>query len=124
MRRVALSQRETRGDELASEVSGSHNPEHGHLPVDPKWEPGPKRAEPCSWDIVLSFGLRNRSQKCPALQPSDMTKSGDSERAAASASSGEVKDLAEKPFIRNMAARVDAMTRSSSTTKMREPGDT
>jgi hypothetical protein len=37
-----------------------------------------------------------------------------------------VKNLAEKPFIRNMAVRLDAMTGSSSTTKMREPdrGDT
>jgi hypothetical protein len=49
-----------------------------------------------------------------------MTRSGDSERAAASASSGQVKNLAEKPFICNMAARLDAMTGSSSTTKMRE----
>jgi hypothetical protein len=55
----------------------------------------------------------------PGIATSDMTKSGDSERAAASASSGQVKNLAEKPFIRNMAARLDAMTGSSSTTKMR-----
>jgi DNA invertase Pin-like site-specific DNA recombinase len=60
----------------------------------------------------------------PSLTASDMTRSGDSERAAASASRGQVKNLAEKPFIRNMAARLDAMTGSSSTTKMREPGDT
>jgi hypothetical protein len=37
--------------------------------------------------------------------------------------SGEVKNLAEKPFIFNMAARLDAMTGSSSTTKMRGPGE-
>jgi hypothetical protein len=60
----------------------------------------------------------------PGIATSDMTRSGDSERAAANASSGEVKNLAEKPFIRNMEARLDAMTGSSSTTKMREPGDT
>jgi hypothetical protein len=47
-----------------------------------------------------------------------------SERAAASASRGQVKNLAEKPFTCNMIARLDAMTGSSSTTKMREPGDT
>jgi hypothetical protein len=37
-----------------------------------------------------------------------------------------VKNFAEKPFICNMAARVDAMTGSSSTTKIRgiELGDT
>jgi hypothetical protein len=60
------------------------------------------------------------------IATSDMTKSGDSERAAASASSGQVKNLAEKPFICNMAARLDAMTGSSSTTKMHEleRGDT
>jgi hypothetical protein len=58
------------------------------------------------------------------IATSDMTRSGDSERAAASAASGEVKNLAENPFIRNMAARLDAMTGSSSTTKTREPGDT
>jgi hypothetical protein len=48
------------------------------------------------------------------------------ERAAASASIGQVKNLAEKPFICNMAARLDAMTGSSSTTRMCEPerGDT
>jgi hypothetical protein len=39
----------------------------------------------------------------------------------ASASCGQVKNLAEKPFIRNMAATLDAMTGSSSTTKMYEP---
>ena len=60
----------------------------------------------------------------PGIATSDMTKSGDSERAAASASSGRVKHLAEKPFIRNMAARLDAMTGSSSTMKMRGQGDT
>jgi hypothetical protein len=43
------------------------------------------------------------------------------ERAAASASRGQVKNLAEKPFIRNMAARLDATTGSSSTTKTCEP---
>jgi hypothetical protein len=56
----------------------------------------------------------------PGIATSDMTRSGDSERAAANASSGQVKNLAEKPFICNMAARLDAMTGSSSTTKMRE----
>jgi hypothetical protein len=42
------------------------------------------------------------------------------------ASSAQVKNFAEKPFICNMAARVDAMTGSSSTTKIRGtgPGDT
>jgi hypothetical protein len=35
-----------------------------------------------------------------------------------------VKNLAEKPFIRNMAARLDAMTGSSLTIKMPERGDT
>jgi hypothetical protein len=34
--RVTLSQRETAKDERVSGVSGSRNPEHGHLPVDPK----------------------------------------------------------------------------------------
>jgi hypothetical protein len=53
-----------------------------------------------------------------------LTRCGDSERAAASASSGQVKNLAEKPFIRNRAARLDAMTGSSSTIKMHERGDT
>jgi hypothetical protein len=60
----------------------------------------------------------------PGIATSDMTRSGDSERAAASAASGQVKNLAEKPFIRNIAARLDAMTGSSSTTKMLELGDT
>src|SRR6202161_4846308 len=60
----------------------------------------------------------------PGIATSDMSRSGDSERAAASASSGQVKNLAEKPLIRNMAARLDAMTGSSSTTKMRGLGDT
>jgi hypothetical protein len=41
-------------------------------------------------------------------------------RAAANASRGQVKNLAEKPLFCSMAARVDALTRSSSTTKMRE----
>jgi hypothetical protein len=55
-----------------------------------------------------------------------MTRSGDSERAAASAANGQVKDFAEKPFICNMAARLDAITTSSSTTKIQDPecGDT
>ena len=60
----------------------------------------------------------------PGIATSDITRSGDSERAAASASRGQVKNLAEKPFIYNMAARLDAMTGSSSTTKMHELGDT
>ncbi len=68
--------------------------------------------------------IANSIPEIPGIATSDMTSSGDSERAAASASRGEVKNLAEKPFIRNMAARLDAMTGSSSTTKMREPGDT
>jgi hypothetical protein len=55
----------------------------------------------------------------PGIATSDMTRSGDSERAAASATSGQVKNLAEKPFICNMAARLDAMTGSSSMTKTR-----
>jgi hypothetical protein len=68
--------------------------------------------------------IANSIPEIPGIATSDMTRSGDSERAAASASSGQVKNLAEKPFIRNMAARLDAMTGSSSTTKIREPGDT
>jgi hypothetical protein len=57
---------------------------------------------------------------------SEMIRSGDSERAAASASNGQVKNLTEKPFICNIAARLAAMTVSSSTTKMHEleRGDT
>jgi hypothetical protein len=39
--------------------------------------------------------------------------------AAVRASSGEVKNFAENPCILNMAARVEAMTGSSSTTKTR-----
>ena len=35
-----------------------------------------------------------------------------------------MKNLAEKPFIRNRAARLDARTGSSSTIKMHERGDT
>jgi hypothetical protein len=56
----------------------------------------------------------------------DMTRSGVSERAAASAANGQVKNLAEKPFICNMAAELDAITASSSTIKMQDPecGDT
>ena len=44
--------------------------------------------------------------------------------AGSSAANGQVKNLAEKPLICNMAARLDAMTGSSSTTKMHERGDT
>jgi hypothetical protein len=48
-----------------------------------------------------------------------MSRFGAFNRAAASAPSGQVKNYAENPFICNMAARVEAMTGSSSTTKMR-----
>jgi hypothetical protein len=51
---------------------------------------------------------------------SDMSRSGASDRAAANASRGQVKNLAEKPLFCSMAARVDALTCSSSTKKMRE----
>jgi hypothetical protein len=51
-----------------------------------------------------------------------MSKSGAFDRAAVNASIGQVKNFAENPFICNMAARVDAMTGSSSTTKTRETG--
>jgi hypothetical protein len=50
---------------------------------------------------------------------SDMSSSGAFVRAAVNASSGLVKNLAEKPCNCKMAARVDAMTGSSSTTKIR-----
>jgi allophanate hydrolase subunit 2 len=53
---------------------------------------------------------------------SDMSKSGAFDRAAVSASSGLVKNVAENPFICSMVARVDAMTGSSSTTKIRVAG--
>jgi len=51
-----------------------------------------------------------------------MTRSGVSERAAASAANGQVKNLAEKPLICNMAATLDAIAASSSTPKMQDPG--
>jgi hypothetical protein len=51
-----------------------------------------------------------------------MSSSGAFDRAAANASSGLVKKLVENPFICNMAASVDAMTGSSSTTKIRVVG--
>jgi allophanate hydrolase subunit 2 len=51
-----------------------------------------------------------------------MSRSGAFDRAAVNASSALVKNLAENPFIRNIAARVDAMTGSSSTTKIRVAG--
>jgi hypothetical protein len=86
--------------------------EYGHLPLDPNWQLAPKRAGSCNWDTVLSFGSPNQSRKCPAIETSDITRCGDSERAAASASSEQLKNLAEKPFIRNIAARLDAMTGS------------
>jgi hypothetical protein len=54
----------------------------------------------------------------PGIATSDMRRSGDLNRAAANASNGHVKNFAENPFICNMAARVDAMTGSSSTTKI------
>ena len=57
---------------------------------------------------------------------SEMSKSGAFDRAATNASSGLVKNFAENPFMCNMVARVDAMTGSSSTTKIRgaATGDT
>jgi hypothetical protein len=68
--------------------------------------------------------IAKSTPEIPGIATSDMTRSGDSERAAASAANGQVKNLAEKPLICNMAARLDAMTGSSSTTKMHERGDT
>jgi hypothetical protein len=65
-RRVALSPRETRKGKWVSGVGGNRNLEHGHPPADPKWQPVPKRAGSCNWDIALSFELPNQSQKCPA----------------------------------------------------------
>jgi hypothetical protein len=112
MRRVALSRRETRKKKRASGVGGNRNLVRGHLPVNPKLQPVPKRGGSCSWDTALSFELPIRSRKYPGIATSDMTRSGDSERAAASASSEQLKNLAEKPFIRNIAARLDAMTGS------------
>jgi hypothetical protein len=51
-----------------------------------------------------------------------MSRSGAFDRAAVNASSGQVKNFAEKPFICNIAARVDATTGSSSSTKIRGTG--
>jgi hypothetical protein len=53
----------------------------------------------------------------PGISTSDISKSGDFPRAAASAATGEVKNFAENPFISRMAARLDAIAGSSSTTK-------
>jgi allophanate hydrolase subunit 2 len=50
---------------------------------------------------------------------SEISKSGAFDRAAAKASRRLVKNFAENPFICNMVARVDAMTGSSSTPKIR-----
>jgi hypothetical protein len=44
----------------------------------------------------------------PGIATSDISRSGTSNRAAANASSGRVKGLAEKPFLLSMTARVDA----------------
>src|ERR1700733_4023779 len=54
----------------------------------------------------------------PGIVTSDTSTSGAFDRAAARAASGLVKNLAENPFICKMAARVDGMTGSSSTTKI------
>jgi hypothetical protein len=45
MRKVALSQRETRKGKRASGVGGNRNPDRGHLPVDPKWQPARKEQD-------------------------------------------------------------------------------
>jgi hypothetical protein len=45
---------------------------------------------------------------------------GASDRAAASASPGQVKNLAEKPLFCSMPASVDTLTCPSSATTMRE----
>jgi hypothetical protein len=55
----------------------------------------------------------------PGIATSDKTRSGTFNRAAFKASFGQVKNFAENPFICNMAARVEAMMGSSSTTKIR-----
>jgi len=44
----------------------------------------------------------------PGIAMSDMSRSGAFNRAAVNASRGQVKNLAENPFICNMAARVMA----------------
>jgi hypothetical protein len=51
-----------------------------------------------------------------------MTRSGAFNRAAFKASCGQVKNFAENPFICNIAASVEAMRGSSSTTKIRGTG--
>ncbi len=53
------------------------------------------------------------------MATSEMSRSGCSDRNAANASSGVVKHFAEKPLMLRIAVRVDAMTGSSSTTKIR-----
>jgi hypothetical protein len=53
------------------------------------------------------------------IPTSDIRRSGGLTFAAANASRGEVKNFAEYPFIRRIAARLDPMTGSSSTTKTR-----
>jgi hypothetical protein len=58
----------------------------------------------------------------PGITTSDMTRSGAFNRAAFKASCGQVKNFAENPFICNIAASVEAMRGSSSTTKIRGTG--
>jgi hypothetical protein len=117
--RVFLSWRVPRRDERASGVNGIRGPECGQLPVNPAWPPVPKKAISCTWGVALSFELLDQSRKAPAsIHPISIDRGG-SDWEAANASSGRVKNSAEKPFMLSMAARVDAITCSSSTTKTR-----
>jgi hypothetical protein len=85
--------------------------ECGHLPLDSNWQLARKEQD-LAIGILCSHLDRQINPEMPAIETSDITRCGDSERAAASASSEELKNLAEKPFIRNIAATLDAMTGS------------
>jgi hypothetical protein len=81
--------------------------------------PVPNIAITCTLGIAPSFGSQDRRRD--GLASSHRIWAGrELDRAAANASRGQVKNLAEKPLFCSMAARVDALMSSSSTTKMRE----
>ena len=93
---------------LAANQNCDH--EHEQCPTDLMPDGRPEKSRILHVGYCAFIWIASSIPDRPGISTSDINRSGDFALAAASASSGEVKNFAENPCICSMAARVEAMT--------------
>jgi hypothetical protein len=98
-------------EQLVSEAKGCRNPEHGHLPIDPKWQPIPRTAGSCKWGYCTLIWIAKSvpeiasraTMSITAQRPSRRTEN----RVGLLAGNGIATLLASDPILKDHGTEAD-----------------